>query len=193
MFALYKFFLAEIRTGAEKWLQEDALQRPHSERDKSHGIPHGINIVFFSAITIIYCWILFVKLPAEADIRVGQYHWLSWAWCFPCDPYNILVFSNCMKQNYTFILPLLFSYESSLTVAVILKGQISVIMNQILAFHFFIIIPWSPSSHPSSTTYLWLGHGGSRFSRGPQTSLSLAASTSSDWGISRRSQASAGK
>ncbi len=40
-------------------------------------------------------------------------------------------------------LSLLFSYESSLTVAVILKGQICVIMNQTHDFDFSVFILWS--------------------------------------------------
>ncbi len=41
------------------------------------------------------------------------------------------------------------------------------------------------SSHPSSTAYLRLGCGGSSFSRGRQTFLSLAISASCGWGILR--------
>ncbi len=46
-----------------------------------------------------------------------------------------------------------------------------------------------PSIHPSSAAYLWSGCGGSSFSRGPQTSLSLATSANFDLGIPKCSQA----
>ncbi len=41
----------------------------------------------------------------------------------PYDPYNAVVCSNYRTQNYTFIPLLVFSYEVSLTVAVIFKGR----------------------------------------------------------------------
>ena len=51
--------------------------------------------------------------------------------------------------------------------------------------------PSHPSIHPpSSPAYPWSGCGGSSSSREPQKFLSLATSTSSDWGIPRCSQAS---
>jgi len=48
--------------------------------------------------------------------------------------------------------------------------------------------PTTLSIHLFSTTYQESGGGGSSSSRGFHTSLSLATSTSSDWGIPRRSQ-----
>ncbi len=44
-----------------------------------------------------------------------------------------------------------------------------------------------PSIHLGSTAYTGLGCGGSSFSRGPQTSLSMATTASSDWEIPRHS------
>ncbi len=109
----------------------EMLWGSHIETGKFHGIPYGLINVFISAIIMTTV----TQLLANAEMGVDQHLWLSQTWCFPYDLYIVVICSSAGNKTTHLNLYLLLSYESSATVAEILKGQICVIMNHTLTFN----------------------------------------------------------